>query len=31
MKERLAIINGTVEFDGEKGFTTIVKFPKVGV
>ena len=31
MKERLAIINGTVEFDGKKGFTTIVKFPKVGV
>ena len=31
MKERLAIINGTVEFDGEKSFTTIVKFPKVGV
>ncbi|WP_279095205.1 sensor histidine kinase [Lactobacillus taiwanensis] len=31
MKERLAIINGTVEFDGKKGFTTSVKFPKVGV
>lgn len=31
MRERLAIINGTVEFNGKKGFTTIVKFPKVGV
>ncbi len=31
MKERLAIINGTVEFDGKKGFTTRVEFPKVGV
>ena len=31
MRERLTIINGTVEFDGKKGFTTVVKFPKVGV
>ena len=27
MQERVAIINGTIEYDGTEGFLTVVKIP----